>query len=69
MEARNLLTYPTWERYTILAHTIANLSVRERRLVFQVARSYQTAPPPDLFFPHQGFTLSEFAVWNTLKER
>ena len=61
---RALLTYPTWERYTILAHVVMNLSIRDRRHVFQLARAADATP--DLFFPQYGFTLAEFAVWYTL---
>lgn len=65
MEAANLVTYPIWERYTILSCEIHKLSIRERRQLFQLAR---TAPQlsPDMLFPSYGFTLAEFAVWYTL---
>lgn len=65
MEERDLLTYPTWERYTILSHAIAHLSVRDRRHIFQLVRRADDLTP-DLFFPQYGFTLSEFAVWHIL---
>jgi hypothetical protein len=61
---RQLITYPTWERYTVLAHVISSLTIRDRRKIFQLTRS--TSFVPDLFFPNYGFTLAEFAVWNTL---
>lgn len=62
-----LLTYPTWERYTILAHVIHGLGVRERRHLFQVARRF-TGRDGDVFLPAYGFTLSEFAVWYVLDD-
>ena len=62
---RDLITYPTWEKYTVLAHTIANLSIKDRRHIFQLARNSKHVCP-DLLFPTFGFTLSEFAVWYTL---
>ena len=65
MDTRNLLTYPTWERYVILSHIIAILQVRDRRLIFQVVRKY-VEPDENMFFPKYGFTLSEFAVWHIL---
>jgi hypothetical protein len=65
---RALLTYPTWERYTVLAHAIAGLSVRDRRAIFQLVRRVE-APTSDLFFPEYGFTLGEFAVWSVLGDR
>tara|TARA_B110001450_G_scaffold124577_1_gene117257 strand:+ start:2044 stop:2349 length:306 start_codon:yes stop_codon:yes gene_type:complete len=62
---RDLLTYPTWERYAVLSHAISNLSIGERRQVFQLTRSLEE-PSGDVFFPSFGFSLSEFAVWYTL---
>lgn len=62
---RDLLTFPTWERYTVLSHVIGQLSVRERRGIFQMMRQ-STTLSPDLFFPAHGFTLAEFAVWHVL---
>ena len=62
---RSLLTYPTWERYTVLSHTISRLTTRERRRIFMIARG-ERATSGDLFFPRAGFTLAEFAVWYTL---
>ena len=62
---RTLLTYPTWERYTVLAHAIAGLTVRDRRAIFQLVRRVET-PTSDLFFPAYGFTFGEFAVWSML---
>lgn len=64
---RQLITYPTWERYVVLAHIVSELSVRDRRHLFQLVRK-QADPSPDLFFPQFGFTLSEFAVWHVLGE-
>ena len=60
-----LITYPTWEKYAVLAHEIGGLSTRDRRQVFQLIRSLRQ-PCGDVFFPAFGFTLSEFAVWYTL---
>jgi hypothetical protein len=65
---QQLITYPTWERYTILAHVISSLTIRDRRQIFQLARSTNTSFFPDLFFPNYGFTLAEFAVWYTLSD-
>ena len=64
---RDLLTYPTWERYVVLSHVISNLSIRDRRSIFLLARSEPKASP-NLFFPHFGFTLSEFALFYMLSE-
>lgn len=61
---RDLLTYPTWERYTVLSNAITNLSIKERRHIFQAIRKEEASQ--DSFFPAYGFTLSEFAVWHVL---
>lgn len=61
---RALLTYPTWERYTILAHVVNRLSVRDRRQIFQLMRRAENTP--NLFFPAYGVCLAEFAVWHVL---
>ena len=62
------LTHPTWERYTVLAHVIDQLPVRERRRIFLSCRTDED-DLHTLFFPIHGFTFSEFAVWHTLGER
>jgi len=61
-----LLTYPTWEKYTVLSYYVGKLSIRDRRLIFHTARSCGDVSP-DLFFPAYGFTFAEFAVWHTLR--
>lgn len=65
---RQLLTYPTWERYTVLAHCIAQLSLRDRRRILQIARRLRSEWK-DVFLPSLGITLTEFAVWYTLGEK
>lgn len=67
MEEQRLITYPTWERYTVLSACISRLSIRDRRRIFQVTRSIES-DWQNVFFPTFGFTLSEFAVWYTLGE-
>lgn len=57
----HLITYPTWERYTIMTHAVSCLSVRERRHLFQLARNVPECSP-DVFFPHYGISLAEFAL-------
>lgn len=64
---RELLTFPAWERYTVLSHHIQNMSIRDKRVVFATVRSLRE-PSGDLFFPHFGFTFSEFAVWHVLSD-
>lgn len=66
MSDRDLVTFPTWERYSVIAHVVFNLSVRERRIIFQLARTTRADVLGDVFFPAFGISLSEFAVWYTL---
>lgn len=61
---RELVTYPTWERHSVVSHCVANMNVKDRRHLFQQSRLHGC--DPNLFFPHFGVTLSEFAVWYTL---
>lgn len=65
MEERSLATYPTWERYVVLAHAVMNLSIRDRRHLFQLACTATS----ETFFPHFGFTLAEFATWYVLGDK
>ena len=67
MVERELPTYPTWERYTVLSHVISNLPVKDRRQIFLLVRRHAPSPP-DLFFPAYGFTLAEFATWHVICE-
>ena len=62
---QQLLTYPTWERYTVLAAYISRMSVKDRRKIFQMVRRIDH-DWHDVVFPDYGFTFSEFAVWYTL---
>ena len=64
MKEHTLLTYPTWERYSVLAHAVFSLDVRERRQIFQMSRS--RGSNMDIFFPKFGITFAEFSVWYTL---
>lgn len=66
---RDLITYPTWERYTVLSHVITNLTIRQRRQIFLLSRTSAQSFSPDIFFPQFGFTLSEFAVWYILGDK
>lgn len=64
---QELQTYPTWERYTVLSNCILQLTIRDRRRIFHLARQIEENQEfTDVFFPHFGFTLSEFAVWYML---
>lgn len=63
----DLITYPTWKRYLVLAHVVSELGVKERRQAFMLCRNAKQSPnASDVFMPHFGFTVSEFAVWHTL---
>lgn len=64
---KDLITYPTWVRYTILSNFVTSLSIRDRRYIFQLLRQTPDVHE-NLFFPGYGITLSEFAVWYTLDD-
>ena len=66
MSERDLITYPTWERYTVLSHVVATLTIKERRKIFQLVKN--VSDHQHVFLPHYGFTFAEFAVWYTLGE-
>ena len=66
MDERTLITYPTWERYTVLSHSIAQLSIRQRRHIFQLALQ-PDRPDGPLLSPLR-LHFAEFAVWYTLAD-
>lgn len=57
---------PTWERYTVVAQVIPKVSVRDRRMIFQLLRRGQL--DPNILFPQIGITLGEFATWHILSD-
>lgn len=63
---RELVTYPTWERYTVLSHVIFSLSIKDRRNIFHLCK--HTENTAEAFFPQYGITFAEFAIWYTLGE-
>ena len=63
---RNLLTFPTWEKYMVLSATIEMLKVKEKRFIFNCLRNCEC--DKDSFFPSFGFTTAEFAVWQILSD-
>ena len=70
MHERELLTYPLWVWQRVVSHVIFSLTMRDRRHVFQLARSVEEGGDlANLFFPEYGFTLAEFAVYSTLTRR
>lgn len=69
MHERKLPTYPLWEWQRVVSHVVFTLSMRDRRALFQLARSVEGGEMVDLFFPEYGFTLAEFAVYTTLTRR
>lgn len=69
MQSRALPTYLTWERNSVLAHSIGQLSVRDKRHIFLSLRTVSSSEQTRIFFPKHGFTLSEFAVWHVIGQR
>ncbi len=64
---QTLITFPTWEKYMVIANTIEELRVKDKRMIFQILRKYPEATK-DYFFPHFGFTTAEFACWQILTD-
>jgi hypothetical protein len=67
MKETDLITYPTWKKYSVLGFFIGSLNIRQRRSIFHLSRS-QDSNSGDVFFPMYGITYGEFAVWYTLGE-
>ena len=68
MRQRDLVTYPTWERYVVLSHVVAHMGLRDRRAIIHSVRNNAAYSVPDAFFPNIGLTLAEFAVWYAIGE-
>ena len=68
MRQRDLVTYPTWERYVVLSHVVSHMALRDRRAIIHSVRSNAAYSVPDAFFPNLGLTLAEFAVWYAIGE-
>ena len=66
MSDDSLLTTPTWEKYTVISHAIANMDVRHKRKVLSYIRSENSM---DLLVPSIGLTLSEFAIFHLVHEK
>lgn len=61
------VTFPTWEKYMIISHTIETLRVKDKRLIFHILRKNPDATK-EYFFPQFGFTTSEFSCWQILSD-
>lgn len=66
VDVRSSLTYPMWERYSVLSHEILRLDAATRRQLLAVARD---CLDPDVLLPAHGFTVGELAVWTAIGER
>ena len=64
---RNLITFPTWQKYLVISNTVESLKVKDKRLIFNILRK-----TPDVtknyFFPCFGFTTAEFSCWQILSD-
>lgn len=63
---RTLITYPTWERYSVLSHVVSTMAVRDRRKLFNIIR--KLPQHENVFFPSFGLSLNEFAVFHVINE-
>ena len=66
MNEQDLITYPIWQRYSVVSNFVTKMSIKDRRLIFQLSRHFNATA--DTFFPTFGITFSEFAVWYVLGE-
>lgn len=64
---QSLVTFPTWEKYIVISNSIENLRVKDKRFIFHTLRKTPEATE-NYFFPHFGFTTSEFACWQILTD-
>ena len=62
-EVRNLITYPTWERSSVLANVVLKMDNSTRKYI---VNEVHTNLDPNIFFPSLGVTLAEYALWTTL---
>ena len=54
--------YSSWIKYIAIFYYISKLKIRDKRNIFSIIRN---TPEIDcsFYFPHYGFTASEFSVW------
>jgi hypothetical protein len=65
MDDNKELTFPVWKRYIYTSKVVSNLSVKQRRDIFNTVRKIADT---NVFFPKHGITFSEFAIWYILDD-
>lgn len=62
-----MIGYPSWKRYSVLAHVIANMRVRDKRQIFINMRE-MVGVDHNTLLPSYGITCGEFAVFHILMD-
>jgi len=64
----DFVTYPTWGKYIVISRVIESMTVRDKRIIFQIMRTF-----PDLthnsLLGEYGITAGEFSMWQILSEQ
>ena len=56
---------PTWSKYIVLSRHVADLTMRDKRVVFMLMRNTEGCTS-DWFIPRLGITMGEFCVFHTI---
>ena len=59
------ITWPTYQKYLVLAESIGDIQIRDKRTIFQLLRSNTDS---NAFMPAYGFTSGAFCTWQILNE-
>lgn len=65
MTHQNVVTYI---KYRVMQYYTQNLSLKEKRYIFQNIRNLNTSVNSDYFMPTIGLTLGEFSLFQILNE-
>lgn len=65
MDAKDYITYPTWQKYLVLSSFVERLRVKDKRLIFCTLRKTENIGD-DHFIPQYGITIGEFSTWSIL---
>ena len=64
----SMTTYSSWERCIVMSERISNLTIRERRAIFNIIKDTDPQHVANALLPTFGFTIGEFAVWYVINE-
>ena len=63
------IRHPTFRKFSVLARVVAGLSVKDKRLIYQLMRKEDDTVDQNTLLPHFGITFGEFSVWQVLGEQ